>query len=79
MPGQHCIKSWAKTQSLIAKSSDESELHGMVKALCATLGILTLAQELGGGLDARVHVGAAAANGIAEKSGTRSEGESSTA
>ena len=58
-----------KTQLLIAESSAESELYGIVKASCEALGTLTLAQELGGSLDARVHVDAAAAKGIAERSG----------
>ena len=69
MLGQHCIKSWAKTQSLIARTSAESELYGIVKASCEALGALTLEQEPGGGLDARVHVDAAAAKGIVERSG----------
>ena len=47
MLGQHCIKTWSKTQSLIAKSSAESELYGIVKALCEALGTLTLMEELG--------------------------------
>ena len=45
MMGQHCIKTWSKTQALIAKSSAESELYGVVKASCEALGSLTLAQE----------------------------------
>ena len=31
MVGNHCIKAWAKTQSVIAKSSAESELYSVVK------------------------------------------------
>ena len=53
MFGQHCINTWAKTQSLIAKSSAESELYGIVKASCEALGTLTLVEELGKELKAR--------------------------
>ena len=28
--GEHCIKTWSKTQAVIAKSSAESELYGVV-------------------------------------------------
>ena len=30
--GEHCIKTWSKTQAVIAKSSAESELIAVVKA-----------------------------------------------
>ena len=69
MIGDHCITSWAKTQSLIAKSSAESELYAVVKASTEALGIMTLAKELGDELKTRVHVDAAAAKGIEERSG----------
>lgn len=68
MVGDHCIKSWAKTQSLIAKSSAESEVYAVVKASTETLGIMTLARELGDELKSRVHVDAAAAKGTVERS-----------
>ena len=42
MLGQQCISTLSKTQSLIAKSSAESELYGIVKASCEALGTLTL-------------------------------------
>ena len=69
MVGYHCIKTWAKTQSVVAKSSAESELYGIVKASCEALGILTLMGELGREMDARVHVDANAAKGIVERAG----------
>ena len=69
MMGQHCINTWSKTRALIAKSSAESELYGVVKASCEALGSLTLAQELGQEMKARVHVDAAAAKGIVERAG----------
>ena len=32
--GQHSIKPWSKAQTILAKSSAESELHGVVKGAC---------------------------------------------
>ena len=46
-----------------------SELYAVVKASTEALGIMTLAQELGDELKTRVHVDAAAAKGIVERSG----------
>ena len=59
--GQHCIKTWSETQSLIAKNSAESELYGIVKASCEALGTVTLMEEMGKELNTRVHVDASAA------------------
>ena len=67
--GCHCIKAWAKTQSIVAKSSAESELYGIVKASCEALGLLTQLKEPGREMSARVHVDANAAKGIVERAG----------
>ena len=67
--GQHGIKTWSKTQALIAKSSAESEFYGVVKASCEAFGSLTLAEELGQEMKAIYHVDAAAAKGIVERAG----------
>ena len=69
MIGQHCVKAWSKTQAIIAKSSAEAELYGVVKASCEALGTLTLVEELGSESTARVHVDASAAKGIIERRG----------
>jgi hypothetical protein len=67
--GQHCVKAGSKTQAIIAKSSAEAELYGVVKASCEALGTLTLMEELGSESTARVHVDASAAKGIIERRG----------
>ena len=54
---------------MIAKSSAESKLYGLVKAFTEALGMLTLIEELGEELRARVHVDANAAKGIVERAG----------
>ena len=69
MLGKHCLKSWAKTQSLIAKSSAESELYGVVRGTCEGLGMGTLYRDLGREMKTRVHMDASAAKGIIERKG----------
>ena len=61
MLGKHCIKAWSKTQSIIAKSLGESELHGVNTGSSEGLGLVTLAGDLGMELKTQVHVDATAA------------------
>ena len=69
MVGSHLIKTWSKTQATIAKSSAESELYGIVRATCETLGLITLMEDLGGTASARLHMDATAASGIVDREG----------
>ena len=69
MLGGHCIKSWAKTQSVIAKSSAESELYSVVKGATEGLGLITLCSDLGSNMEARLNLDATAAKGILERQG----------
>ena len=45
--GAHLIKSYAKTQVIVAKSSGESELYGIIRASTEALGVSTLLEDLG--------------------------------
>ena len=45
--GGHLIKTYAKTQATVAKSSGESELYWVVRASTDGLGILTLLADFG--------------------------------
>ena len=47
MIGTHCIKAWAKTQAVIAKSSAESELYAVVRGAREGLGLKTFIKDLG--------------------------------
>jgi hypothetical protein len=68
--GSHLIRSYSKTQSVIAKSSGESELYAVVRASAEGLGILTLLADFGRpGLKASVGMDASAAIGIAQRQG----------
>ena len=69
MLGKHCIKSWAKTQALVAKYSDESELYGVIRGSTEALGLATLIGDLGKVVTIRVHVDANAAKGMVERQG----------
>ena len=69
MNGSHCIKTWAKTQAVIAKSSAESELYAVVRGGCEGLGMMTLTGELGEKMKVRMHIDSSAAKGILERQG----------
>ena len=69
MMGQHCIKTRSKTQAIVAKSSAEAELYGVVRGATEALGLSTLLQDLGQESQIRLHVDAAAAKGIIERKG----------
>ena len=69
MLGAHCIKAWSKTQSIIAKSSGESELYSVIKGSSEALGLVTLAGDFGMEIKTRVHVDATAAKGMVERRG----------
>ena len=64
MIGTHNIKSWSRTQSLIALSSGESELYASLKAAAETLGILSMGKDFKWDLVGEVHGDASAALGI---------------
>ena len=69
MMGRHCLKPWSKTQSIIAKSSGESELYGVIRGSAEGLGLITLAKDFGVEIATRVHVDATAAKGMVERRG----------
>ena len=69
MIGRHCIKSWSKTQAVIAKSSAESELYSVVKGATEGLGLATLFKDMGFEVTVKLNLDAAAAKGILERQG----------
>ena len=68
--GAHLIRSYSKTQAIVAKSSGEPELYVAVRASAEGLGILTLLADFGQ-KDCRARVGmdANAAMGIVQRRG----------
>ena len=69
MLGTHLIKSCSKTQATVAKSSAESELHGIVPTTRESLGLETLLEDVGAHGKARLHIDATAAQGVVDRHG----------
>ena len=70
--GNHVVKTWAHTQSVIALSSGEAEYYGMVKGASYSLGTRSLASDLGISSDQmsiEIFTDSSAARGIASRRG----------
>ncbi len=67
--GNHCIRSWSKTQAIIATSSGEAELYGSNKTTSECLGMQSLAEDFGDTMQVQVLVDASAALGIIRRRG----------
>ena len=67
--GWHTIKTWSTTQATVAMSSAEAELFSLTKGTSVTLGLISVAKDLGLNLDATVHSDASAALAIAQRQG----------
>ena len=70
MIGSHLIRAYSKTQSVVAKSSGESELYAIIRASTEGLGIATLLSDFGE-KDVEICIGidATAAMGMAQRVG----------
>ena len=69
MLGQHMIKSWSTTQSVIALSSGEAEYYSMVKGGSVGLGAQAMLREMGVELNLVIKCDASAAVGIVMRRG----------
>ena len=69
MLGEHTLKGWSKTQTLIALSSGESKLYAALKASAEALGLVALLQDLGHSARGEVWGDASAALGIIDRRG----------
>ena len=67
--GDHCIKTCSKTQAVIAKSSAESELYGVVRGACEGLGTMTLCKDLGEIVSVVLELDATAAERVFDRTG----------
>ena len=67
--GWHTIRTWSSTQATVAMSSAEAELFSMTKGIATTLGLMSVAKDLGLELNATVHSDASAALAIAQRQG----------
>ena len=69
MIGGHTIKHWSKTQTTLALSSGEAELHGIAAGAAQAIGIQTILKDLGFSMKLVVYSDATAAIGIARRKG----------
>ena len=67
--GIHTLKTWSKTQALVARSSCEAELYGTVRGACEGFGMQTLFKDLGVDVDVQISLDTNAAKGIVERKG----------
>ena len=63
MLGQHVIKGWSNTQSVIALSSGEAEYYGLVRGTSIGIGIRSLMQDFGREMRVRTNTDSSAAVG----------------
>ena len=70
MIGSQLIRAYSKTQAVVAKSSRESELYGIVRALTEGLGMTTLLKDFGvTGALVSIGIDATAAMGMPQRVG----------
>ena len=67
--GYHTIKTWSTTQAVVAMSSGEAELYALTKGAAQTLGLISLAKDLGYNFNGKVNSDANAALGIIQREG----------
>ena len=53
--GRHLLKSWSTGQSAFALSCSEAELYALTKVAAQTLGIISMAADVGKAKSAMVH------------------------
>ena len=69
MLGTHQLKHWSSTQGVIALSSAEAELYGIVKAAVQGMGLVSVARDLGEELSMELYTDSSAAQGVCNRKG----------
>ena len=67
--GHHRVKSRSATQAVVALSTGEAELYGVVKGAGALMGAVSLARDLGLNMRGVLRTDSSAAKGIAPRRG----------
>ena len=67
--GNHCIKSWSSTQTVIALSSGESEFYAIVKGATQALGTQSFLRDLGYEFKVKIFTDASTGKSIASRRG----------
>ena len=69
MLGNHCLRTWSSTQTVIALSSGEAELYGISKGASMGIGFTSIIKDMGFDLKINIHTDSSAAIGITKRSG----------
>ena len=69
MLGGHLIHHWSSTQSVVALSSAEAELNGIVKGAIEGIGLQNMLEEMGYTLQVNIFTDSSAANGVVYRQG----------
>ena len=69
MRGQHLVRHWSATQSTVTLSSAEAELNGICKGASNSLGLQSIARDLGMEWSIALKTDATAAIGITRRRG----------
>ena len=69
MMGKRCLETWSSSQAVIALSSGEAELYGLVKGASVLLGMLAVANDLNIPLKGEPWSDSSAETGIASRKG----------
>ena len=69
MLGGHLIHHWSSTQSVVALSSAEAELNGIVKGAIEGIGLQNMLEEMGYTLQVNIFTDSSAANGVVHRQG----------
>ena len=67
--GNHVVKSWAKTQNIIALSSGEAELYATNLAAAQAMGLRSLLEDLGIKMDIRLFADSSTSKAITNRTG----------
>ena len=67
--GNHLVKSWSSTQSVIALSTGEAELYALNKTGAQSLGLQSILEDMGIKLSVRLHTDATTGRAIATRKG----------
>ena len=67
--GDHVVKSWSSTQTVVALSTGEAELYALNKAAAQSLGLQSLLTDLGVNMSIRLHTDATTGRAIATRRG----------
>ena len=67
--GGSIIKSWSKSQSVIARSWAEAEFYALNRGLTEALGLRSIAKDMGYEMTIRVHVDSSAAKSMVSRTG----------